>query len=273
MPNLFPGMNPYVEVSGRWLGFHNVLIAQCSLALNQVLPDNYIAVVEERLELAPDDPPDDPPDDGARRRQRRPDVAVVRDLYSVPVTGHASAAVLDVEPMVRTLAAYEELPESYIDIRSAPDDELVTSIELLSPTNKIAPGRGEYWTKRAGLLRGTANLVEIDLLLGGRRPEVREPMPDGDYVAIVSRGDRRPQCEVYAWSIRRPLPRLPIPLRPGEPDVVLDLPAVYETTYTGGRYDRAIRYDRPLARPLSDADQAWAAERVAAAGHRPGQTA
>ena len=259
MPNPFPGVNPYVEVSGRWEGFHTVLISQCSLVLNQVLPDNYIAVVEERIELSVDEP------DGERRRQRRPDVSVVRDVYSARVAGGGPAAVLDVEPAVRTLTAYEELPEAYIDIRSVPDDELITSVELLSPTNKIAPGRGEYWAKRAALLRGTASLVEIDLLLGGRRPEVREPMPDGDFAAIVSRGDRRPQCEVYAWSIRRALPRLPVPLRPGEPDVVLDLAAAYETTFTGGRYAKAVRYDRPLPGPLSDADRAWVAERAAAA--------
>ncbi len=257
MSNPFPGVNPYVEVSGRWEGFHNVLIADLSKVLNQVLPDNYVAMVEERIELAADEPGDE------RRRQRRPDVAVVRDLYSAPDAGGGTTAVLDVAPAVRTLTSYEELPESYIDIRSVPDEELITSVELLSPTNKIAPGRGEYWAKRAGLLRGTASLVEIDLLLGGRRPEVREPMPDGDFLAIVSRGDRRPQCEVYAWSIRRALPRLPIPLRAGEPDVVLDLAAAYATTFTGGRYDRAVRYDRPLPGPLSDADRAWAAERAA----------
>ena len=259
MANPFPGVNPYVEVSGRWLGFHNVLIADLSKALNRVLPDNYMAVVEERLELSVDDPGDEP-----HRQRRRPDVSVVRDLYSAPAAGTGSAAVLDVAPAVLTLTSYEELPESYIDIRSVPDDELVTSVELLSPTNKIAPGRGQYWAKRAGLLRGAAGLVEIDLLLGGRRPEVREPMPAGDFVAIVSRGDRRPQCEVYAWSIRRALPRLPIPLRAGEPDVLLDLAAAYETTFTGGRYDRALRYDRPLPGPLSDADRGWVAERVAA---------
>ena len=219
MPNPFPGVNPYVEVSGRWEGFHQVLVADLSKALNRVLPDNYIAIVEERI-----------------------------------------------EPAVRTLAAYEELPESYIDVRSVPDDEPITSIELLSPTNKTAPGRGEYWAKRAGLLRGTASLVEIDLLLGGRRPAVREPMPAGDYFAIVSRGDRRPQCEVYARPVRRALPRLPVPLRAGEPDVVLELAAAYETTYTGDRYDRAVRHDRPLAGPLSDADRASAAGRVAGVG-------
>jgi hypothetical protein len=258
MANPFPGVNPYIEVSGRWLGFHNVLIADLSKTLNQILPANYVAFVEERLEVAADE------FDGGLQRQRRPDVSIVRDLYSAPAGTGGAAAVLDVEPAVRTLAAYEELPESYIDIRSVPDQELITCVELLSPTNKVAPGRGEYWTKRAGLLRGTASLVEVDLLLGGRRPQVREPMPDGDFFAMISRGDRRPQCEVYAWSIRRRLPRLPIPLRAGEPDVIVDLAAAYETTYAGGRYDHAVRYERPLAGPLSDADRAWVAERVAA---------
>ena len=40
----------------------------------------------------------------------------------------------------------------------------------------------------------------------------------------LSRADRRPDADVYAWTVRDPLPSIPIPLLPPDPDV-RDLPA------------------------------------------------
>ena len=48
MPSPFPGVDPFIEASGRWVGFHNILIAHCSELLNAELPENYAALVEER---------------------------------------------------------------------------------------------------------------------------------------------------------------------------------------------------------------------------------
>ena len=90
-------------------------------------------------------------------------------------------------------------------------------------------------------------------------------MPAGHFHAFVTRGDNRRRCQVYAWSLRQPLPRLPVPLRPGDAEATLDLATAYRTTYDGGPYDLVLPYDRPLPGPLSDADRAWAAERLAAA--------
>ena len=135
----------------------------------------------------------------------------------------------------------------------------------MSPANKGGSGRGEYAIKRAELLKGRVNLVEIDLLLGGRPPELVGPVPAGHFHAFVTRGDNRRRCQVYAWSLRQPLPRLPVPLRPGDAEATLDLATAYRMTYDGGPYDLVLPYDRPLAGPLSDTDRAWAAERVAAA--------
>jgi hypothetical protein len=56
-----------------------------------------------------------------------------------------------------------------------------------------------------------------------------------DYYAIVSRSYKRPIAEVYAWTIRQPLPTIPIPLKRGEPDVMLDLQAVFTTGLRQGR--------------------------------------
>ena len=134
---------------------------------------------------------------------------------------------------------------------------MFTSIELLSPTNKIAPGRGDYCAKRAALLRGTASLVEIDLPLAGRR----QP---GDSCPLVSRVDRQPACDVYAWSLRRSLPRLPIPLPYDDANATLDSATADASTYDDGPYDLVLPCDRPPPGPLSEADQAWVAERALA---------
>jgi hypothetical protein len=182
----------------------------------------------------------------------------------------SAVAVMEVETARVTLPTYESVPVAYINIRSLPDRELVTAIEVLSPSNKTGSGRGEYMGRRASILSSDVNLVEIDLLLVGRRPEVIGDIPPGDFCALVSRGGLRPNCDASAWSIRRTLPRLGIPLRSGEDDVVLDLAAAYAMTYQGGAYDMIIPYDKPLAGPLSDADRQWVAERLAArAGGTP----
>jgi len=181
---------------------------------------------------------------------------------SVEEAPTATAVLPDIEPATLTLPNYDENPEAYIDIRTFPDRELVTSIEILSPSNKSASGHGEYWTKRASMILQGVHLVEIDLLLQGRRLPVIEPLPPGDFYAYVSRGNRRPRCEVYAWSIRRPLPKLPIPLKAPDPDVLLDLAQAVETTFNGGRFEQNLLYEMPIPSSLSESDRAWVAERL-----------
>ncbi|MBW3540170.1 MAG: DUF4058 family protein [Planctomycetes bacterium] len=121
---------------------------------------------------------------------------------------------------------------------------MVTVLELLSPSNKNGPDRSVYLAKRNSLLRQDVHLFELDLLFGGKRLPLSGDLPSGDYYALVSRSDRRPQCEVYAWSVRQPLPKLPIPLRASDPDVIVDLAAIFATAYERGRYARSIDYSR-----------------------------
>lgn len=249
MPSPFPGVDPFIEASGRGLGFHNILIGHCSELLNARLPENYLAVVDERLELV------EVSDEG-RRRHRRPDVAVVHDTDSSrrAPAGTLAAAI---EPVSVTLPDYEEIAESYIEIVSLPDQELVTSIEILSPTNKSRADGGDYLAKRAALIRRGINLVEIDLLLGGERLPTGDVLPPGDFYAFVSRRQRRPKADVYAWSIRQPIPPVPIPLKSSDEDAVLDLAAAFKMTYDHGRYHKGTRYNLPLPLTLSESDRAW----------------
>ena len=66
--------------------------------------------------------------------------------------------------------------------------------------------------------------------------------------------------EVYAWTIRRSLPPVPIPLLPPDADVRLDLAVVVNETYEWGRYDDVIDYTAPLTVPLGPEERAWAEE-------------
>jgi len=87
-------------------------------------------------------------------------------------------------------------------------------------------------------------------------------LPPGDYYALISRGDRRPDCDVYAWTVRQPLPTLPVPLKAPDPDLSLALQAVFDVTYERGRYDRSVDYREALAVPLRPEAATWAVEQA-----------
>jgi hypothetical protein len=65
----------------------------------------------------------------------------------------------------------QERRETYLVIREVPSMEIVTVIETLSPANKRASsdGREQYLAKREEILQSRTNLVELDLLRGGKR--------------------------------------------------------------------------------------------------------
>ena len=78
-----------------------------------------------------------------------------------------------------------EVREWWIEISSLPELELMTVIEILSPSNKSGSGRSEYLQKRDALIDQPVNLVEIDLLLGGRPMPMGKNLPAGHYHAVV----------------------------------------------------------------------------------------
>ena len=120
---------------------------------------------------------------------------------------------------------------------------------MLSPTNKTGEGYWDYQAKRRKLIRQNVHLVELDLLVRGQRLPMERELPRADFYAFVSRADRRPNSDVFAWSIRQPLPKIPIPLHAPDPDVILDLPALFAIGYDRGRYARALDYSAPLDLP------------------------
>jgi hypothetical protein len=170
--------------------------------------------------------------------------------------------LVEVAPPKSALIDEEETHERYIEILHRPERALVAVLELLSPADKEEPGRSDYLAKRNALLRHRVHLVEVDLLIGGRRLPPEVGLPPGDYYALVSRGDRRPDCDVYAWSLRQCLPAIPIPLLPPDPDVWLDLAAVFATAYERGRYARSLDYAAPPPVSLDEETRRWVMERA-----------
>src|SRR5208282_6135181 len=93
----------------------------------------------------------------------------------------------------------EEHREAFIEIYEAsPGQRLVTSIEVLSPSNKRrgAEGWDLYQRKRQSLLLGNVNLVEIDLLRSGQRMPMLDSWPNSPYTCLVARAKKYDRCQV-----------------------------------------------------------------------------
>lgn len=263
MPSPFPGLDPYLEAQGHWPDFHLGFLAECRAGLNEVLPEAYAARLNEIVRSVGwgDDP----------GTLVVPDVLVVRESARPSVRPeHEDRPVALIEPVTIPYPDVEEPRTSrWLEILRLPEQRVVTVIEVLSPSNKEGKGRIEYLAKRVELLSGDAHLIELDLLLAGRRLPMGGPLPPGDLFAYVSRTQLRPDGEVYAWSVRHPLPAIPVPLDQGDPDVSLDLAALFAITYDRARYRQVVNYSRLLDLPLAPADREWAEEIARSQGRRP----
>jgi hypothetical protein len=120
--------------------------------------------------------------------------------------------------------------------------------------------------KRDAILESRTHRVELDLLRGGARLPLAGPVPAGDHFAIVSREQRRPRVDVYAWTLRQPLPTIPIPLKPQDGEVLLNLQQALTAVYDRVRYDHSIDYAAAVEPPLSPDDAIWARQVLDAAG-------
>ncbi|MEX2138367.1 MAG: DUF4058 family protein [Pirellulales bacterium] len=239
MPRSLNSIDPYVEDQGYWRDFHLRFLNACADALAEAVPESYEPRLEEEIKLI---------SHGVEEvavRKALPDVAILRG-DSVEPSGRGGGGVATLEPVTVELPVVAEVREAWIEIYRRPGRELVTVIEVLSPSNKDDRDRELYLAKRNALLIQKVHLVELDFLLRGERLPMRRRLPTGDFYALVSRHERRPKSDVYVWRRDEPLPPIPIPLKAPDPDVTLDLAAVYKTAYERGRYAKSIDYSRPL---------------------------
>jgi Protein of unknown function (DUF4058) len=253
MSSPFPGMDPYLENPAIWSDFHASFVTYWRDALLDCLPDHYEVRIDEKVSLVEVVPP--------QKKLIEPDVAVTRSPGAQ--TGpRPSNGVATIEPVTMSLVIEEESHQRHLEILHRPDRRLVATLELLSPANKEEPGRSLYLEKRNALAYHPVHLIELDLLLKGRRLPFDKDLPNGDYFAMISHGDRRPKCDVYAWTIRDPLPVIPIPLLAPDPDVLFNLAALFRTTYERGRYARSLDYKSPPFVVLNDATKTWVLDRA-----------
>jgi hypothetical protein len=248
-------MDPYLEHPGYWRDFHQRFITYWCDWLADHLPDHYDVRIDERLGVVQE------VDGGGK--VMLPDLSVSQsEALPERLAPETAVATLDREPVPMSVEYADEETESFLRVTHRPDASLIAVLELLSPTNKAGKGRQLYLKKRNDLLGETVHLVELDLLLGGKRMPIRGKLPDGDYYAYVARGDQRPRCEVYYWKLTERLTRIRLPLKPSDPDVIFDLPGLLAHAYQRGRYARQLPYSEPPPVALSADNAKWVAERL-----------
>lgn len=249
MPTPFPGMDPYLERRGIWDQIHTNLIVAIQRLLTPKLRPKYHVAIEQRTYLAVLPPGD--------QLVGIPDALVVAGHESPVAAAFAEASAV-ATPEVGELPQAEAVRERYLEVRALDTQEVVTVIELLSPTNKqTREGRAQYEAKRTQVLASRTHLVEIDLLRAGQPFAMKAPR-SSDYRIVVSRSSQRPRADLYLFSVRQPIPTFPIPLRPGEDEPALPLNELLHRVYDEGGYDLVIDYRRPAEPALAEADAAWA---------------
>jgi hypothetical protein len=250
MPSPFPGMDPFLENPSYRPDFHSRFINTWCEALADSLPAEFEASIGERVYLVEHDP--------EARKLIYPDVGILEGSGAkVSEKPQPSNNVGLLEPVTIPVTMIEGPRESYIEILNKPDHSLIAELELLSPSNKEQPGRTEYLHKRQALLFQQVHLIELDLLVGGRRLPMGKPLPPGDCHYFVHRAGERPDCQVTSWPLRHSLPKLAVPLRPPYPDLIFDLAAVFTTAYDRGRFGRRIPYRGAMPTQISEQDRAW----------------
>jgi len=260
MPSPFPGMDPYLEEPRRWPDVHQRLITYIADALQPAIRPRYHARMGERVYIM--NPPRAIAPDIFLVARPQPDVGgrLVREpaaRYQAQ-TSEADVPVLITMPPV-------EYREPFVEIVQG-DGELVTVIEVLSPANKT-PGEGhrQYRRKQEQLLASDLHLVEINLLAAGlptlfvaQSELVTLPLvPPHRYLISVRRGSAPDRFETYPILLPGRLPRIRVPLRTPDPDVVLDVQAVFDQCYDNGDYADLIDYREDPGAPLSPEERAW----------------
>lgn len=250
MKSPFPGMDPYLEQ--HWRDVHTSLMVYLRDQIDEQLPADLSARVEEGVFVDTED---------GKGRGVAPDVTIAErsgtwSMSAAAVVDRTSSALAEA-----MIVPVEPLPQRHVEIFDlTAGGRVVTAIEVLSPTNK-SEGRAAYRKKQSEYLASAVNLVEIDLLREGTftlavpldriHPKLRSP-----YMACIRRVTNPSEAEVYRIALTEKLPTIPIPLRPTDRDVTLNLQALIEQCYQRGRYG-SIDYQVEPQPAVSADQQAW----------------
>ena len=256
MKSPFPGMDPYLE--GHWRDVHTSMMTYIRDQIQDQLPPDLVARVEESVSVDSEDNP----------RLIAPDVRVFEDFEDVAM-GFQTASVAVAEPLL----VLEEVPQiarhvRILDVSSG--ERVVTAIEVLSPTNKLTiAGREEYRRKQRDYLNANVNLVEIDLLRSGQHvlAAALEFIPEERRRTYMMSVRSRTRTSLFGASLREPLPIIPIPLRPRDRDVALNIQQTIDLVYDRGRYAK-LRYQTDPVPAFSPEEAAWVDDLLREQGRR-----
>jgi hypothetical protein len=257
-------MDPYLESPDWFPDLHGSLIIFMKGMLQRSLPESYYAQSSQRVWLE------------HTHHHFEPDVEVARSAPKPRKRGRGGGLALaeprEGGPLVVTVETIEHGPfkQSFLEVRRRRGKEIqiVTSIEVLSPSNKKMgnPGREMFLEKQRKTLDSETHLVEIDLLRGGThtlavpRDLVKAQAGPFDYLVSIHRFHRPTEFLVYPIALPQQLPEIRIPLLPGDADVPLDLQDVFSRSYDFGPYHREIEYGKdPIGPRLSPERAGWAA--------------
>lgn len=262
MPSPFPGMDPYLE-GELWQEFHETLAGEIRAQLLKVLPPKYVALLAKRYVI--ERPSVSLMALSSEQHVIYPDVHVA-ELPRVAERQSAYAASGMTAPSVRSIGLTNVgTPVLTVEIRDVAQRRLVTVIEILSPANKQGYGAVEYDVRRRLLFGTHTHLLEIDLLRCGLRLTFEDAPPPADYYIYLSRFTDRPYTDIWPIGLRDRLPTVPAPLLPPDEDAPLELQRAVDACFQLVGYERLLDYSAaPPPPPLSEADAAWLAERLAA---------
>lgn len=266
MPSPFPGMDPFLEAPAIFPDLHDSLITYLREQLNGKLAPPYYSGIASRVWIE------------MSHRHIGPDANVLRSesVNGGGATGSAAPGVGGVavaqatQPVVINVPS-DEIRESFLEIYHQPGERLVTTIEVLSLSNKSpgAFGRDLYLKKQQEILSSKVHLVEIDLLRAGIHTtavpleRLREKAGPFDYHVCVHKFDSFEDYYAYPVPLAGKLPVVEIPLLPGDSPVTLDLQAVLDRCYDSGQYARRVRYEElHAALDLTAEQAAWVQQRL-----------
>jgi hypothetical protein len=255
-------MDPYLEAPQWWQDVHAALANAIRAQLQPKLRPRYIAaltpyVTYEDLTIA-------------EVNNILPDVAILdHDIRPKGGMLVATASPYTATSLVEAMPVPSRTQR--IEIRTVGSDELVTVIEILSPTNKRqgTDSHEAYLQKRRDLLQSKVHFLELDLLRRGERWPTQNPLPPGPYYALLSRVGRRPQVEVWPIGFYEPPQPIAVPLRVPDPDVTFDLGQALAQIYEEGAFELRIDYrQEPPLPPLTPEETARLNQLLQEAGLR-----
>ena len=236
MPSPFPGMNPYLEHADAWHDFHSRFLPLAAILLTPQVRPRYIVKIDEQAYVHENF-------EQTRSLLGRPDVGI--SLQNRNIAARATSALLTPPAIVELLTTVDIERNTFIEILDRESRNVVTVIELLSPTNKASgPNRQQYLTKRGQILTSQTHFVEIDLLRGGQPMPVLD-RPPCDYSILVHRAEEWPRAGFWPIYLGDRLPAIPIPLQAGDDEAQLDLQAIVHRIYDEAAYEDYLYESRP----------------------------